>query len=160
MHMATGQILNCDHSDFLQILKNIENFWGSDRTLSVHHPMFVFEFGNSAFVIKEDEAIIAYLFGFLSQTSPTAYVHLIGVHRDYQQKGFGTRLYDHFIQFAKSNGCKKIKAITSTGNTQSINFHKKLGMALIGEPNSDGIQVFKDYSGIGQDRVIFEKNIN
>jgi GNAT superfamily N-acetyltransferase len=121
--------------------------------------MYVFEFGNSAFIIKENEVIIAYLFGFLSQTTPTAYVHLIAVHKDYQNKGFGTKLYEHFIQFAISNGCEKIKAITSPGNTQSLNFHKKLGMSLIGEPNKEGIPIFKDYSGLGQDRVIFEKTI-
>jgi hypothetical protein len=68
------------------ILENIVDFWGRDRTLSVHHPMFIHEFGNTAFIIKENDKIIAYLFGFLSQTSPTAYVHLVGVHKEKQKK--------------------------------------------------------------------------
>lgn len=159
MHMATEQILHCSHADFLAIRKKIENYWGSDRTLSVHHPMFIFEFGNSAYVIKENNEIIAYLFGFLSQTSPTAYVHLVGVHKDHQSKGLGTKLYKHFIEFAQMQGCSKLKAITSPNNKQSINFHKKLGMSLIGTPDENGIQIFKDYSGEGQDRVVFEMTI-
>ena len=157
--MATEQISHCSHADFLAIRKNIENYWGSDRTLSVHHPMFIFEFGNSAYVIKEKQEIIAYLFGFLSQTSPTAYVHLVGVHKDHQYKGLGTKLYKHFIEFAQLQGCNKLKAITSPTNTQSISFHQKLGMSLIGELEENGLPIFKDYSGEGQDRVVFEKNI-
>ena len=31
---------------------------GSDRTLNIHHPMFVFEFGDRAYVIKIDGRVI------------------------------------------------------------------------------------------------------
>jgi hypothetical protein len=54
-YMETEPIFNCNYSDFLQILTDIEDFWGSNRTLSYHHPMFVNEFGNTAFVIKNNE---------------------------------------------------------------------------------------------------------
>jgi RimJ/RimL family protein N-acetyltransferase len=153
------QIELCSKSDFNQILTNVADFWGSDRTLSVHHPMFIYEFGNTAFVIKDGEKVIAYLFGFFSQTSPTAYVHLIGVRQSFQGRGLGKSLYDHFTNLAKSRGCNKIKAMTIPGNTNSIAFHKKIGMRLCGEKNADGLEVVKDYSGPGLDKVVFEKEI-
>ena len=53
------EIEKCTVSDYNQILENIVDFWGSDRTLSVHHPMFIHEFGNTAFIIKENDKIIA-----------------------------------------------------------------------------------------------------
>ena len=65
----------CTQSDFHEILTDLSDFWGSDRTLSVHHPMFIHEFGDTAFVIKGNGKIIAYLFGFLSQTQKTGYIH-------------------------------------------------------------------------------------
>ena len=125
----------------------------------LHHPMFVHEFGNSAFVIKENGRVIGYLFGFISQTEPTGYVHAIGVRITHQRQGLGRRLYEHFMEFARSKGCKELKALTSPGNSNSIAFHKAIGMELQGEPNEEGIPVVKDYSGPGVDRVVFRKNI-
>jgi len=149
----------CNKADFDQILRDIEDFWGDERTLFLHHSMFINEFGNSAFVIKEGEKVIAYLFGFISQTAPVGYVHAIGVRRSHQRKGLGRRLYEHFTGFARKNGCKELKAITSPTNTDSIAFHKGIGMELHGEPNEEGIPVVRDYSGPGVHRVVFHKKI-
>ena len=153
------QIELCSKSDFNQILTDIVDFWGSDRTLSLHHPMFIYEFGNTAFVIKDKEKVVAYLFGFFSQTDTTGYVHLIGVRQGFQKLGFGKLLYDHFTNIAKSRGCHKVKAMTTEGNKASISFHQKIGMKLCGEKNDEGLEVVKDYSGPGLDRVVFEKEI-
>lgn len=153
------EISYCTKADFDQILTDIVDFWGSDRTLGIHHPMFIYEFGNTAFVIKHHERVIAYLFGFFSQTEPAGYVHLIGVRRSHQSKGLGKLLYDNFEAIAKRRGCDKLKAMTTPGNRASILFHKKIGMKLLGEKNEDGIEVVKDYSAPGQDRVVFEKDI-
>lgn len=155
----TTDIKNCTQSDFHQILTDIADFWGSDRALSVHHPMFLYEFGDTAYVIKDNEKVIAYLFGFLSQTSKTGYIHLIGVRQSFQNKGLGTLLYDHFTKYAKRRGCSKLKAITTPTNHLSISFHKKIGMKLLGKKVTGDIEVVKDYSGPRQDRVVFEKDI-
>jgi hypothetical protein len=43
---------------------------------------------------------------------------------------------------------------------KSINFHQnKIGMKLLGEPNENNINVVKNYSGINEDRIVFEKII-
>jgi hypothetical protein len=58
----------CTHQDFLDILSDLEDFWGSasERARRVHHPMFVHEFGDTAWVVREEGRVIAYLFGFWS----------------------------------------------------------------------------------------------
>lgn len=153
-------IEKCTYHDFLEITQDIVDFWGSERTLVHHHPFLIHEFGNTAYAIKENNKVIAYLFGFLSQTEKSAYVHLIGVRNEHQRKGFGEQLYKHFIEQAKSYGCKKIKAITSPINKQSIKFHtERIGMQMLGEAKNEGIKVVENYSGLGQDRVVFEKQI-
>ena len=159
--METAQIYNCNHTDFLQILADITDFWGSDRTLSYHHPMFVNEFGNTAFVIKNtnNDQVIAYLFGCISQTEQTGYVHLIGVRQNHQKKGLGKLLYGHFIDYLKQLDIHQLKAITTPTNEKSIRFHLGIGMQMTGVDNGNGIQVIKDYSGVGQDRVVFRMKI-
>jgi GNAT superfamily N-acetyltransferase len=145
-----SKIILCTKQDFDQILSEIVDFWGSDRTWHLHHPMLVNELGNSAFVIKEGHQVIAYLFGFLSQTEPTGYIHLVGVRRSHQRKGLGQALYAHFTAFAKAHHCTSLKAITGPMNQQSIAFHKKLGFES---------QLVPDYSGPNKDAIVLRKPI-
>jgi GNAT superfamily N-acetyltransferase len=153
------EITICSKTDFDQIVTEYSDFWDYNRTLPLHHPTIINEFGNSAFVIKEGEKVVAYLFGFLSQTGPVGYINLISVRRGYRKKGLGKDLYDHFTKFARENGCIQLKAITSPANTLSIAFHKSIGMMPTGQDNEQGVPVVKDYSGPGQDRFIFIKRI-
>jgi hypothetical protein len=67
--------------------------------------------------------------------------------------------YEHFIQFARSHGCKEVKAITTPANTQSILFHKAIGMQLAEGSSEKGIPVVKDYGGPGKDAVLFCRQI-
>lgn len=147
-------------ADYNQIVRDIADFWGSDRTLGVHHPYLIHEFGNTAFVIRDQQQVIAYLFGFYSQTESVAYVHLLGVREEHQRKGLGELLYNNFIHIAKAKGIARIKAITGATNTKSISFHKnRIGMTLLGEPNEEGVNVVKGYSGEGRYTVVFVKEI-
>jgi GNAT superfamily N-acetyltransferase len=84
--------------------------------------LFINEFGNTAFVFKEDDVVCAYLFGFYSQTQPAAYVHLIAVRNNYNRLGLGRKLYERFIECAREKHCLKTKAITKPTNLESIEF--------------------------------------
>jgi N-acetylglutamate synthase and related acetyltransferases len=154
------QIEKCTMQDFNEIILNIADFWGNDRTLYLHHPYLIHEFGNTAYVIHDKGKVIAYMFAFFAQTEKLGYVHLLGIRENYQRKGIGKLLYENFINVAKAHGCTKIKAITTPGNQKSINFHQKqIGMKLLGTPDSNGTNIIKDYSGPGSDRVVFMKEI-
>jgi len=153
------EITLCTKADFDQIITDIVDFWGSERTKSLHNPILLYEFGNSAFVVKEGEKVVGYLFGFISQTEPVGYVKFIGVRQSYQKRGIGKKLYEHFARFAKEKGCKELKAITSPTNKVSVAFHKSIGMRLLGEPNEEGVPVVRNYSGPGIDRAVFRKKI-
>jgi len=153
------EITICTKEDFNQVLDEYGQFWEHDRTVALHHPTIIYEFGNSSFVIKENGRVLAYLFGFLSQTEPTGYVHLLSVRRGFRRQGLANRLYAHFEQFARSHGCTRLKAITSPVNRLSIDFHRSIGMLPTGEPDGQGLLVVKGYSGPGLDRVVFYKDI-
>lgn len=153
------ELMGCSKADFDQIISNINDFWESDRTLHLHHPMLIYEFGNTAFVIKDGDTVCAYLFAFYSQTEPIAYAHLLAVRDNYRRQGLARKLYEHFIECARKKDCSGIKAITKPTNLDSIAFHTSMGMKLIGEDAIDGTNVVMDYSGPGEHRVVFMKHI-
>jgi ribosomal protein S18 acetylase RimI-like enzyme len=153
------EVTKCTKADLDQIITEINDFWGTDRTLHLHHPMLIYEFGNSAYVLKKADKVVAYLFGFLSQTGPVGYVHLIGVRKMHRRRGLGRTLYSHFAEFARKNGCKTIKAITTPSNVTSIAFHKSIGMEPVRDSHIEGIPIISDYSGPGADRVVFQMKL-
>jgi GNAT superfamily N-acetyltransferase len=153
------RIEQCTPADYNQILSHLDEFWGSDRTGALHHPMFVREFGKSAFVARDDDVVAGFLFGFRSPGEPVGYVNLVAVREGYRRRGLGRLLYEQFIRFALAEGCREVKAITTPGNAHSIAFHTALGMHMLGEPADVGVLVVRDYSGPGEDRVVFRMPI-
>ena len=156
--MGTG-ISICTPQDYNQILDELADFWDGRQVRHLHHPMLIHEFGNSAFVVRDGAVVAAYLFGFISQVEPVGYVHVIAVRSAARRRGLGERLFGHFVEYARQQGCRHIKAITTPANASSIAFHKSLGMELRGEPDAQGIPVVTHYAGRGEPRVVVWKAI-
>lgn len=159
--MEMNSITTMSKEDYYFIRNNLELFWGERAHIFVplHHPMFYYSFGNTAYTITEKGSVAAYLLGFFSQREDAAYVHMINVRMEYQGRGYGRKLYEHFISIAQKKGCTSIGAITSVKNSSSIAFHKSLGMSLTGDGMIDGIPVELDYAGEGEHRVLFSMAI-
>jgi GNAT superfamily N-acetyltransferase len=153
------EISICTQQDYQQILEALPEFWDGRDTRHLHHSFLIHEFGDTAFVIRDGGQVVAYLFGFFSQTQPVGYVHAIAVRASARRRGLAQRLYGHFVECARRRGCTHVKAITAPSNAGSIAFHKSLGMQLLGVPNEDGIPVVPDYWGRGGARVVFWKAI-
>jgi len=84
---SPAEISMCTQQDYNQILDELQEFWGARDTRHLHHPFLVHEFGNSAFVIRNGVQVVAYLFGFLSQTEPVGYVHTVAVRTSARRQG-------------------------------------------------------------------------
>jgi GNAT superfamily N-acetyltransferase len=159
LHVMKAGISLCTLQDYHQILDELREFWDGRDTRHLHHPMLIHEFGNSAFVIRDGTKVIGYLFGFISQTEPVGYVHLIAVRASARRQRIGQELFSHFVEFARRHGCRHVKATTTAENSSSIAFHKRLGMLLLGEANSAGTPIVQDYAGRSEPRVVFWKSI-
>ena len=166
--MTAHRIEPCTRADFDAILSNHAMYWESELTLQLHHPMFFEEFGDTAFVIRIEETIAAYLFGFFAQTGPVAYVHMVAVHPAHRRKGLARTLYDHFIRVARARGSTALKATASPMNGLSIRFHTALGMQMDGEllspeehaPGLRGVRAVRGYLRPGVDRVVFRRDLS
>jgi ribosomal protein S18 acetylase RimI-like enzyme len=135
--------------DLGEILRDYERFWG-DHTLPryLHHPLFVYEFGDTAFVARQaDGQIIGYLLGFIAPTGD-GYIHFVAVRDDARGRGLARQLYEVFAAAAAERGATALKAITGPQNEGSILFHRKLGFEM---------SHIDDYGGTGRARLIMRR---
>jgi ribosomal protein S18 acetylase RimI-like enzyme len=132
-----------------EILRDYERFWG-DHTMPryLHHPMFVYEFGDTAFVARQvGGQIVGYLLGFVAPTGD-GYIHFVAVRDDARGRGLARELYEVFAAAAAERGATALKAITGPQNEDSIEFHRKLGFEMTH---------VDDYGGTGRARLIMRR---
>ena len=145
--MTGVKIERVRYGDLAEILRNYKRFWG-ERELprQLHHPMFVIEFGDTAFVARDDnDEIVGYLLGFVAPNGD-GYIHFVAVRDDARHQHLGRRLYERFSAKAAERGATRLKAITSPQNEDSIAFHRRMGFT--------DIRRVDDYGGSGRPRVI------
>jgi ribosomal protein S18 acetylase RimI-like enzyme len=139
-------------ADFAEIRSSLDAFWGERDVAHLHHPMFIEEFGDCALVVRDtDGRVAAYLLGMVVAAKRLGYVHAVAVREDQRGHGLGRRLYEAFSVLALERGCTRIKAITTPGNTESVAFHRSMGM------DADPVS---DYSGPGQPRIVFTRELD
>lgn len=136
--------------DFDQIVEVIDRWWGGPIA-TLAHPIFFYELGDNALVAEDDGRFIGFLLGFIHFREPkTGYVHLVGIHPEYRRRGVGRVLYAEFTERCRSLGCKRMKAISTTGNEGSIRFHEAVGW------RADEVE---DYAGPGRKRIVFTRDL-
>jgi GNAT superfamily N-acetyltransferase len=136
----------------------VDSWWGKNVSNQLHKLFFI-HFQQTCFVYEENDLLLGFLIGFISQTNKNeAYIHYICVHPEYRQMKIARTLYEAFINCVQQEGCNTIRCITSPMNKSSIAFHTKMGFSIEGgDAEIDGIQISSDYGGKGQDRVLFYK---
>jgi GNAT superfamily N-acetyltransferase len=146
--MRVGHLPDGDGSTVLgEILADLPAFWGERDMLALHHPVWLRQFAPDALVVREQDELLGYLLGALT-TRGLAYAHLIAVREDSRRRGVGKLLYDAFFTDAQRRGARRVEAITTTTNTESIAFHRRLGFSA---------DVVADYAGPDEPRVLFAR---
>lgn len=116
---------------------------------SLHLLALVQEFGSTCLVARAEDGIRGYVFGFVTPDA-TGYVHLLATRDDTRGSGLGRRLYAAFAEAAERQGARRLKAITSVGNTGSIAFHRRVGF---------DVSVIDDYNGPGRPMAVFRRDL-
>jgi ribosomal protein S18 acetylase RimI-like enzyme len=148
-------------ADYAPIIQVVDEWWGGRAMQDMLPKLFFVHFHETSFIAEADGIRVGFLIGFLSQTySDQAYIHFVGVHPDYRLAGVGRRLYAEFFDTVRASGRRMVRCVTSPVNKNSIAFH--LGMGFEIEPSEtliDGIPTYRDYDGLGGDRVLFVKRL-
>lgn len=152
---------NIRESDYHPIISVIDEWWGGRQMADMLPRLFFVHFQTTSFVIEANDRLLAFLIGFISQSHPhEAYIHFVGVNPEFRKQGLGERLYNHFFEVVRQQGCVYVSCVTSPVNKGSIAFHTRLGFsAQPGDEEIDGISVKSNYDGNGQPRVVFNKKI-
>lgn len=148
-------------SDFDYLLTVIDDWWGRPTSYKFH-PVYLYQFGNTAFVMEDQGRVVGFVVGFISQADPReAYIHLVAADPQFRSRGIGRALYNHFCAEVLARGCCRVRAITMPNNRDSIAFHQHMGFRIleVGAGEIEGIKAVRDYSGPGQHRVVFVKDL-
>ena len=154
-------IRNIEEADYDSIIIVLDEWWSGRHMKDMLPRLFFKYFKNTSFVIEEGNTIVAFLIGFISQTNPSrAYVHFMGIHPEYRKQGFGKQLYQVFFDTVRSQDCDTVHLVTSPVNKNSIAFHTRIGFQIEdGDGTVEGVSIHRNYDGLGEDRVLFAKQI-
>lgn len=155
------ELRNVHEKDYAPIINVVDDWWGGRHMTDMLPKLFFQHFQDTSFAVEEDDRIIAFLTGFVSQTHPEqAYIHFVGVHPDHRKHGLAKELYEKFFATVEERGCTEVHAVTSPANQGSIAFHKNVGFEMeLGDAEVDGVQVKTDYDGRGHSRVRFVRRL-
>jgi len=147
------EIRHANPSDYGRVIQHVNVWWGGREMAPMLPKLFFLHFEGTSFVAEDDEGnLVAFLIGFVSQTSPDeAYVHFVGVAPEQRGSGVGRRLYERFFDTVRARGCRTVRCVTSPANTGSIAFHEALGFTVD--------RVVEDYDGPGEDRALLVKQL-
>jgi len=137
----------------------IDEWWGGRAMRRMLPRLFFQHFGDTSFIVEDDDALVAFLVGFVSSSRPgEAYIHFVGVRPDLRGAGLGRDLYERFFGAAVERGCDRVGCVTAPVNTGSIAFHRAMGFELVeGDTVVDGIEIHTAYDGVDGDRVVFRR---
>jgi GNAT superfamily N-acetyltransferase len=152
-------IRNIQPADHAPIIASVDAWWGGRPMAGMLPQLFFAHFCDTSFVAQEDEKLIGFLIGFLSQSQPDeAYCHFIGADPAHRRSGLGRSLYESFFRVAAKHQRYVVHAVTSPLNRGSIAFHQRLGFTVVpGTAEHEGTSVHPGYDGPGQDRVLFSR---
>jgi ribosomal protein S18 acetylase RimI-like enzyme len=140
-------------SDYGRIIGRINVWWGGREMAPMLPQLFFVHFEGTSFVAEDDEDLVGFLVGFLSQTDPAeAYIHFVGVSPEHRGEGIGRTLYERFFDEVREQGRSIVRCVTAPGNEGSLAFHESLGFEVD--------RVVADYDGPGEDRTLLVKQLS
>jgi ribosomal protein S18 acetylase RimI-like enzyme len=147
------RIRHAEPADHARISPHLDDWWGG-RPMRAMLPRLFFEhFRETSFVAEDDDEVVGFLCGFLSQTWPDqAYVHFVGVRPDRRGDGLGRELYERFFAAARDAGRSVVRCVTAPVNEGSVAFHRRLGFEVEAQQT--------DYDGAGEPRVLLRKRLD
>jgi ribosomal protein S18 acetylase RimI-like enzyme len=93
---------------------------------------FLSEKQNLAFVAKVDEKIIGLAYGYTltrpDTDKPQFFIYSINIHSDYQDRGYGSKLIQYVVDYARENNYCESFVITEKDNERACHIYEKAGM--------------------------------
>ncbi len=135
--------------DYERIVAIVDDWWGRpicDKLLGLYRD----HFWSMSRVAEDASRLAGVIDGLVSPSQPdVAYAHVVAVRPDRRRTGLARARYREFEEGVVALGCVEVHAITGSGNTDSIRFHRRLGFAVSAP--------VAGYKGPGRPMVTFRK---
>lgn len=138
----------------------------------VQHPTHFYKimlqyFGNSIIVAVDNDELVGFLLGFVSQTNPEEYfIWQLGVDPQHRGKKIAGKIMKSTIDTARRFGCKKVTATVETTNKPSQGLFESSGFAIVTNESlgdvihEHGKPAIKNYYASGTNQVFYQYNID
>jgi len=160
--MAAFIVRNATPSDSEHIQAVVPAWWGHPVESDMFSPFFLTHFYETCFVAEDNQHMIGFVIGFLSQSyKDEAYIRFIVVNPLYRGVGVGRALYEAFFNAMLKSQRHIVRSVTSPSNTGSITFHQSMGFSIESQEHwIAGLPVRMNYHGReGTNRVAFVKRL-
>lgn len=101
--------------------------------------LFLSEKQNLAFIVILNNEIIGLLYGYiltrLDSDKQQFHIYSVGILSDYQNNGYGSKLVQYAIEYAKKANCLKTFIITEKDNLSACRVYEKAGGKLSEKDN-------------------------
>jgi GNAT superfamily N-acetyltransferase len=125
-------------SDAEAVVAAITDWWPGVHMVHGVCPQLFEHFGDTCVIVEDDDGLIGFLVGFMSQRFPDAgYVHYAGVRPGHRGDGLGTEMYARFADTTRARGRSLMLAETGAWNVKIV----------------VGVPVHRDTTGHGFDYV-------
>ena len=93
---------------------------------------FLSEKQNIAIVAKYAGRIIGLIYGYsltrIDGKSPQFFIYSVDIHKKFQDKGYGSQLVQHAVDWARNNGFCESFVLTDKDNPRACRVYEKAGM--------------------------------
>ena len=151
-------------ADHPRVVSVVDEWWGGRRLHDLLPRLWFQHFTGTSWIAEtEDGRLAGFLVGYVSPDDPSlAYCHMIATNPNVRKRGLGRQLYEAFFADVAARGARTVRAITWPGNRISLEFHRAIGFRVKDGPGSMpmyGVAAYPDYDAEGEDRVVFEREI-
>jgi ribosomal protein S18 acetylase RimI-like enzyme len=129
----------CDEKDvpgLIDLLKDVEQYLPcklSDRVSLDEYVVKVLTYGY-ILAVRDCESIRgAILFYCNKKIDKTAYITMLGVRNQYNNRGYGGMLINKMEEYSINNGMERVELDTNIQNKNAISFYIKKGYSIIQE---------------------------
>lgn len=78
-----------------------------------------------------DNQIIGLIYGYslcqISDERPQFFIYSVGIHSNYQNKGYGSKFFQYVVDYCRNNGYAEVFVPTDKGNVRACKVYENAG---------------------------------
>ena len=118
-------------------------------------------FAGTSLAAEREGRLVGFMIAFFSSDrDDEGYIHFVGVAPDARRERIAQTMYERFFDACKRAGRRRVRCVTTPGNSASLRFHEAMRFAIEpGDISVEGMLAKSDYDGPGVHRIAFVRHL-